>query len=170
LVVLVAVIVAWLTVSAMSKQNSISERQFLSSQIQGLEGDQNNLQFVIAQLKEIHVQKILFENNLAFLDTAGDQTNGWQNGPQSLRTAFVNLEGHLTLISASTSKFIGPTAAREALVKKLTEVIQMHEPLRVSFLSWANQNREVNAALAAAPSEERRAYLSAKKPRRSYFG
>lgn|SRR5690349_4637300 len=30
--VLVAVIVAWPTVSAMSKQNSISERQFLSSQ------------------------------------------------------------------------------------------------------------------------------------------
>jgi hypothetical protein len=35
--VLVAIVVAYLTIAAMSKQNSISERQFLSGQMQGSE-------------------------------------------------------------------------------------------------------------------------------------
>jgi hypothetical protein len=160
--VLVAVIVAWLTISATSKQTSISERQFLSSQIQELQGDQSNLQLIIAQLNDLKTQQTLFANNLAFLETAGDQINGWQNGPNNLRTAFVNLESYLVLVAANTSKFLGSTAAREALVKKLTEIVEMHEPLRVSFLSWANQNRESNAALGAPPSQEKRAYLDTK--------
>jgi len=41
--VMVAIAVAYLTISAMSKQNSISERQFLSGQMQSLLGDKGTL-------------------------------------------------------------------------------------------------------------------------------
>ncbi|WP_426615374.1 hypothetical protein [Bradyrhizobium sp. McL0616] len=46
--VLVAIMVAYLTVSAMGVQNALSERQFLSGQVQSLIADRANLQFVIS--------------------------------------------------------------------------------------------------------------------------
>src|SRR5215475_11230160 len=86
--VLVAVGVAYFTVSAMGTQNAISERQFLLGQLQSLVGDRANLQFVISQLKEMKFQRRLFENNIAFLDTEAEKMSGWQNGGNLTRTAF----------------------------------------------------------------------------------
>jgi hypothetical protein len=59
--VLVAIAAAYFTINAMGKQTAVSERQFLSSQLQGLMGDRANLQFVIAQLNESKMQRVLFE-------------------------------------------------------------------------------------------------------------
>jgi hypothetical protein len=146
--VLVAIGVAYLTVSAMSKQTSISERQFLSGQLQSLMGDQGTLQFVISQLNEAKMQRVVFENNISFLDTAGDQISGWQNGGNLIRTAFGNVENFRALVSANTAKFMGPTETRSALISKLDSIVALQDEIREAFLNWANLNRNANADLA----------------------
>jgi hypothetical protein len=160
--VLVAIGVASFTISAMSRQTSISERQLLSGQIQALLGDQANLQYVIAELNQSKTQKVLFENNISFLDTAGDQTSGWQNGGNLIRTAFGNIENFRSLVSANTAKFVGPTEARTALISKLDSIVESQDELRASFLNWANLNRNANAELGAPPTPQQTAYLQAK--------
>ncbi len=161
--VLVAIVVASLTVAAMSKQNSISERQFLSGQIQGLFGDRGNLQFVVAQLNEAKMQKVLFENNIAFLDTEGDKITGWQNGGNLIRPAFGNVENFRTLVSANTAKFMGPTGTRAALISKLDEIVGSQDEIREGFLAWANLNRVANAELGAQETPQKAAYFQAKR-------
>jgi hypothetical protein len=161
--VLVAIAVAYLTIAAMSKQTSISERQFLSGQVQGLFGDRGNLQFVIAQLNEAKMQRVLFENNLAFLDTEGDKTTGWQNGGNLIRPAYGNVEGFRSLVSANTAKFMGPTGTRAALISKLDAIVESQDQLREAFLSWANLNRNANAGIDAPETPQKAAYLQVKR-------
>jgi hypothetical protein len=133
--VLVAIGVAYLTISAMSKQNSISERQFLSGLMQSLSGDKATLQFVISQLQEAKMQRVLFENNISFLDTAGDQISGWQNGGNIIRTAFANVEGFRALVSANTAKFMGPTETRLTLIAKLDSIVNSQDKIREAKLA-----------------------------------
>jgi hypothetical protein len=161
--VLVAIGVAYLTISAMSKQNSISERQFLSGQIQSLVGDKGTLQFVISQLNEAKMQRVLFENNISFLDTAGDQISGWQNGGNLIRTAFGNVEGFRALVSANTAKFMGPTETRLALIAKLDSIVSSQDEIREAFLNWANLNRNANAELGAPTPPQKATYLQTKQ-------
>lgn len=153
--VLVAVIVAYFTVSAMGTQNSIAERQFLAGQMQALTGDRATLQFVIAQLKEFSFQKRLFENNIAFLDTEGDKITGWQNGGNLIRTAFSNVENFRSLVAANTSKFLGLTGARTDLISKLDAIIDSQDKVRETFMGWANLNRQSNADPAAPEPPQR---------------
>jgi hypothetical protein len=160
---LVAIVVAYLTIAAMGKQNSISERQFLSGQMQGLFGDRGNLQFVIAQLNEAKMQKVLFENNISFLDTEGDKITGWQNGGNLIRPAFNNVENFRALVSANTAKFMGPTGTRAALISKLDQIIGSQDQIREAFLSWANLNRTTNAELGAPETPQRTAYFQTKR-------
>lgn len=160
--VLVAIGVAYLTISTMSKQTSISERQFLSGQIQALLGDQGTLQFVISQLNEAKMQRVLFENNLSFLDTTGEQTSGWQNGGNLIRTAYGNIENFRALVSANTAKFLGPTEARTLLISKLDAIVESQDEIRGTFLNWANLNRNANAEAGAPPPPQKTAYLQAK--------
>jgi hypothetical protein len=160
--VLVAIGVAYLTVAAMSKQTSISERQFLSGQVQGLLVDRGNLQFVIAQLTEVKMQTVLFENNISFLDTAGDQISGWQNGGNLIRTAYGNIENFRSLISANTAKFMGPTGTRSALISKLDAIVGSQDEIREAFLNWANLNRNANADLASPIPPQKAAYIQVK--------
>jgi hypothetical protein len=147
----------------MSKQTSISERQFLSGQMQALLGDQGTLQFVISQLNEAKMQRVLFENNISFLDTAGDQISGWQNGGNLIRTAFGNVEGFRALVSANTAKFMGPTETRLALIAKLDSIVGSQDEIRETFLNWANLNRNANAELGAPVLPQKAAYLEAKR-------
>ncbi len=161
--VLVAIGVAYLTVSATSKQTSISERHFLSGQLQSLMGDQGTLQFVISQLNEAKMQRVVFENNISFLDTAGDQMSGSQNGGNLIRTAFGNVENFRALVSANTAKFMGPTEARSALISKLDSIVAMQDEIREAFLNWANLNRNTNADLGAPAPPQRVTYLDTKR-------
>jgi hypothetical protein len=161
--VLVAVTVAYFTLSAASRQTSVSERQFLSTQLQGLIGDQNTLQFVVAQLNEAQSQKELFRHNLTFLDSEGDKTTGWLNANNHLRTAYSNVEVFRALVSQNTAKFVGPTSARAELVAKLDAVVNSQEQLRNDFLRWANMNRAVASDPAAPDSTEKIAYLQRKQ-------
>lgn len=156
--VVVAVIVAYLTIAAMGKQNAISERQFLTGQMQSLTNDRANLQFVVAQLNELKFQKRLFENNIAFLENEGDKTVGWQNGGNLIRTAFTNVEGFRSLVGANTAKFLGPTAVRTELLARLDEIVNSQDRVRDAFMSWANLNRQQNAEPAAPPTAQKEAY------------
>lgn len=157
--VIVAVIAAYLTIAAMGKQNAISERQFLSGQMQGLTNDRANLQFVVAQLNELKFQNRLFQNNIAFLENEGDKTVGWQNGGNLIRPAFTNLEGFRSLVGANTAKFLGPTAVRTDLLARLDEIVNSQDRVREAFMNWANLNRHQNADPAAPPSTQKEAYL-----------
>jgi hypothetical protein len=161
--VLVAIGVAYLTISAMTKQNSISERQFLSGQMQSLLADKGTLQFVISQLNEAKMQRVLFENNISFLDTAGDQMSGWQNGGNLIRPAFANVEGFRALVSANTAKFIGPTKIRLTLIAKLDAIVGSQDEIREAFLNWANLNRNANADPGAPAPPQKVAYLQTKQ-------
>jgi hypothetical protein len=152
--VLVAIAVAYFTIGVMGKQTAVSERQFLSGQLQGLMGDRANLQFVIAQLNEIKMQRVLFENNISFLDTEGDKTTGWQNAGNLIRPAFGNVEGFRSLVSANTAKFMGPTGTRSSLIAKLDSIVSSQDKLREAFLNWANLNRNANADPAASPPQK----------------
>jgi hypothetical protein len=147
----------------MSKQNSISERQFLSGQMQSLSGDKGTLQFVISQLQEAKMQRVLFENNISFLDTAGDQISGWQNGGNIIRTAFANVEGFRALVSANTAKFMGPTETRLALIAKLDSIVNSQDKIREAFLDWANLNRNANVELGAPPPPQKATYLQTRQ-------
>jgi len=160
--VLVAIAAAYFTINAMGKQTAVSERQFLSSQLQGLMGDRANLQFVIAQLHESKMQRVLFENNISFLDTEGDKLTGWQNAGNLIRPAFGNVEGFRSLVSANTAKFMGPTGTRSALISKLDSIISSQDQLRETFLNWANLNRNANADPAAPPPPQKTIYLQMK--------
>jgi hypothetical protein len=160
--VLVAIAVAYFTVDVMGKQTAISERQFLSGQLQGLMGDRANLQFVIAQLNEARMQRVLFENNISFLDTEGDKLTGWQNAGNLIRPAFGNVEGFRSLVSANTAKFMGPTGIRSTLISKLDSIVSSQDQLREAFLSWANLNRNANADPAAPPPHQKAIYLQVK--------
>jgi hypothetical protein len=161
--VLVAIAVAYLTLSATGRQTSVSERQFLSGQLQSLLSDEATLQFVIIQLDEYKSQRILFENNIAFLETEGDKTSGWLNANQYIRTAFSNAENYRTLISQNTARFLGSTNSRNALVAKLDEIIGSQESIRQAFMSWANLNRAANAEATAPPSQQKTVYLDQKQ-------
>src|SRR5262249_39335025 len=133
--VIVAVVVAYFTISATSRQNAISERQFLTGQMQALTNDRATLQFVVAQLNELPFQRRLFENNIAFLDPEGDKMTGWQNGGNFIRTAFGNVENFRSLVGANTSKFIGPTAVRAELISKLDAIANSQDRVRDAFLN-----------------------------------
>jgi hypothetical protein len=160
--VLVAIAVAYFTIHAMGKQTAVSERQFLSGQLQGLLGDRANLQFVIAQLNEAKMQRVLFENNISFLDTEGDKLTGWQNAGNLIRPAFGNVEGFRSLVSANTAKFMGPTGTRSALISKLDSIVRSQDQLREAFLNWANLNRNANADPAVPPPPQKTIYLQVK--------
>jgi hypothetical protein len=161
--VLVAMAVAYFTLSATGKQTAISERQFLSGQVQGLLIDQGNLQLVASQLKELGMQKVLFENNIAFLDNEGDKSSGWLNANQYLRTAFVNVEAQRTLISQNTAKFLGPASSRTQLIAQWDALVASQEPLRKSFVAWAELNRTANADPSLPAPPEKAAYMDLKQ-------
>jgi hypothetical protein len=161
--VMVAICVAYLTVSTASKQTSISERQFLSSQLQSLLGDQGTLRFVISQLNEAKMQRVLFENNVSFLDTAGDQTSGWQNGGNLIRAAYGNVEGFRALVSANTAKFMGPAEPRFALIAKLDSIVGTQDEFQKAFLNWANLNRNASPPLGTPTLPEKINYLEMKR-------
>jgi hypothetical protein len=160
--VLVAIMVAYLTVSEMGRQNAISERQFLSGQMQSLITDRANLQFVISQIKELRFQRRLFENNIAFLDTEAEKLSGWQNGSNLTRTAFTNVESFRNLVSANTAKFLGLTSARTELISKLDAIVDSQDKMQEAFLNWANLNRQANADPAAPAPPQRAAYFQTK--------
>jgi len=126
-------------------------------------GDQGTLQFVISQLNEAKMQRVVFENNISFLDTAGDQMSGWQNGGNLIRTAFGNVENFRALVSANTAKFMGPTEARSALISKLDSIVAMQDEIREAFLNWANLNRNTNADLGVPVPPQRVTYLDTKR-------
>lgn len=161
--VLVAIAVAYFTLSAASRQTSVSERQFLSTQMQGLMGDKNTLQLVISQLNEALSQKEIFRHNLTFLDSEGDKTTGWLNANNHLRTSYSNVEVFRALISQNTARFLGPTPSREQLIAKLDTILNSQEQIRNDFLKWATLNRTVAADPAAPDSVEKTAYLHRKE-------
>jgi hypothetical protein len=106
---------------------------------------------------------VLFENNISFLDTAGDQISGWQNGGNIIRTAFANVEVFRALVSSNTAKFIGLTEIRATLIAKLDAIVGSQDKIRESFLNWANLNRNTNAELSAPASPQKTTYLQTKQ-------
>jgi len=92
----------------------------------------------------------------------GDNTSGWQNGGNLIRTAYSNVEGYRSLVSANTSKFLGPTAVRTDLIAKLDAIVGSQDRMRDAFSNWANLNRQANADPNNPAPAQKTAFLQLK--------